>query len=86
MTTIQQNINKGWEALEDKHTHLKANNQGDEYYPIQEEFKKMLTAFIYDHDLSLLTSKQLLKLGGWVNSHRPMEPHRFLSYCEKFAD
>ena len=86
MATIQQNIKNGWEALEIKHTHLKANNQGDEYYPIQEEFKNMLKGFIYDHDLSLLTSKQLLKLCGWVNSHQPIAPHKFLSYCERFSE
>lgn len=86
MSTIQHNLNTRWQKLLAKNDELKANNQSDAYYPLQSQFKEMLKGFIYDHDLSLLSSKQLLKLCGWVNSHQPIALHRFLSYCERFAE
>lgn len=86
MATVQQNIKNDYKALVTKEADLKANSGNDAYYKLQEEFNKMLKGLIYNYDLSLLTSKQLLKICGWVNTPRPMALHTFLYYAEKFAD
>lgn len=86
MATVQQNIKNDYNLLLVKEAILKVNKDNNAYYALQEEFNKMLKGLIYNHDLSLLNSKQLLKLCGWVNTHRPMALHAFLYYAEKFAE
>lgn len=55
------------------------NLSGDDYYKQQENLKEFMRVFLREHDFTTLPKAEFLTLCSLVSSHRPVEPHNFLT-------